>query len=75
MQNKFLSAIESFGVSNSLKPILVAVSGGLDSIVLATFLHENGYQIGVAHCNYQLRGAESTAIDNRAVESATCARL
>ena len=61
MQNKFLSAIESFGVSNSLKPILVAVSGGLDSIVLATFLHENGYQIGVAHCNYQLRGAESDA--------------
>ena len=61
MQNKFLSAMEGFGVSNSLKPILVAVSGGLDSIVLATFLHENGYQIGVAHCNYQLRGAESDA--------------
>jgi tRNA(Ile)-lysidine synthase len=31
----------------------------MDSMVLATLFHENGYQIGVAHCNYQLRGLES----------------
>jgi len=61
MQNKFLRAMEFSGISKTDKPILVAVSGGMDSMVLATLLHENGHQIGVAHCNYQLRGLESDA--------------
>lgn len=43
------------------KPILVAVSGGVDSMVLASMLLESGYAIAVAHCNYQLRGADSNA--------------
>jgi tRNA(Ile)-lysidine synthase len=59
MQNKFFHAMEFSGISKTDKPILVAVSGGMDSMVLATLFHENGYQIGVAHCNYQLRGLES----------------
>ncbi len=41
--------------------ILVAVSGGIDSMLLLTFLYELGYQIGVAHVNYGKRGADSDA--------------
>jgi tRNA(Ile)-lysidine synthase len=41
--------------------ILVAVSGGRDSVLLAHFLKQAGYQFGIAHCNFQLRGAESAA--------------
>ncbi len=39
--------------------ILLAVSGGLDSMVMLHLFHQSGYSIAVAHCNFQLRGAES----------------
>ena len=41
--------------------ILVACSGGLDSIVLLHLLQEIGLTLGVAHCNFKLRGAHSDA--------------
>ena len=41
-------------------PLLVAVSGGPDSISLAHALHSTGHSIGIAHVNYHLR-PESTA--------------
>ena len=39
--------------------ILVALSGGVDSMVLAELLRREGYDIAFAHCNFHLRGAES----------------
>lgn len=39
--------------------ILLTVSGGVDSMVLLSLFVEAGYNVGVAHCNFQLRGAES----------------
>ncbi|MCF8463847.1 MAG: tRNA lysidine(34) synthetase TilS [Flavobacteriales bacterium] len=59
MQSRFIAALDSFGYSNSIEVILVAVSGGVDSMVLASLMNENGFKIAVAHCNYQLRGADS----------------
>jgi tRNA(Ile)-lysidine synthase len=35
--------------------ILVAVSGGVDSVVLLHLLHLLGYKIGVVHCHFSLR--------------------
>ncbi len=39
--------------------LLVAVSGGIDSMVLIDLLKENGVSIAVAHCNFKLRARES----------------
>ena len=39
--------------------ILLAVSGGVDSMVLMSILYRHGYNLAVAHCNFCLRGKES----------------
>ncbi|MBO5983459.1 MAG: tRNA lysidine(34) synthetase TilS [Rikenellaceae bacterium] len=39
--------------------ILLTVSGGVDSMVLMSLCVNSGYTVGVAHCNFGLRGRES----------------
>ena len=39
--------------------ILLAVSGGVDSMVMMSLVSKCGYSAAVAHCNFQLRGRES----------------
>jgi tRNA(Ile)-lysidine synthase len=39
--------------------ILLAVSGGMDSAVMANLFNHAGYNSGLAHCNFGLRGKQS----------------
>ena len=47
--------------------LLLAVSGGVDSMVMMSLTAAAGYRFGVAHCNFQLRGDESDE-DEKLVE-------
>lgn len=59
MLGKFVALVGAFGIRPDKGLILVAVSGGVDSMVLLSLFHECGFRIGVAHCNYQLRADHS----------------
>lgn len=39
--------------------ILLTVSGGKDSMLMAHLFTKAGYTVAIAHCNFQLRGTES----------------
>ena len=41
------------------KKLLLATSGGLDSMVMAHLFQALDYEFALAHCNFQLRGMES----------------
>ncbi|MFD2786786.1 tRNA lysidine(34) synthetase TilS [Hymenobacter rubripertinctus] len=60
-----LDQIQQFIQENALfsptDTVLVAVSGGLDSVVLADVLHRLGQPFAVAHCHFGLRAEEADA--------------
>ncbi len=41
------------------KNVLLAISGGLDSVVLAHLMVQLDYNVILAHCNFQLRGEDA----------------
>ena len=51
--------IDSEKLFSSQERILLAVSGGVDSMVLTDLLCKLGYDLSIAHVNYQLRGVAS----------------
>lgn len=59
MLNDFLKNIREHKIAMKGDRILAAVSGGIDSMVMADLLQKAGLLAGIAHCNFQLRGRES----------------
>lgn len=41
------------------KRLLLATSGGLDSMIMVDLFHKLSFDMAIAHCNFQLRGIES----------------
>ncbi|MAB49819.1 MAG: tRNA lysidine(34) synthetase TilS [Flavobacteriaceae bacterium] len=41
--------------------LVIAISGGIDSVVLAQLCHKLNFDFALAHCNFNLRGNESDA--------------
>lgn len=55
----FVDFIQANHLLQQTDRILVAVSGGIDSVVLCALLREAKITFGIAHCNFQLRGEDS----------------
>ncbi len=73
MLKSFQDHIARHRLCKATDKILLAVSGGLDSMVMLHLFHRAGYSVAVAHCNFQLRGAESDG--DEAFVSEQCIRL
>ncbi len=59
MLEEFRRYIQSNDLCQPTDRILLAVSGGIDSMVLLHLFAAAGYSPGIAHCNFHLRGDES----------------
>jgi tRNA(Ile)-lysidine synthase len=46
-------------LASQSKRTLLAVSGGMDSVVMCHLFKEAGFPFAIAHCNFQLRGEEA----------------
>ncbi len=58
MKEKFLKHLEELGVAKNNR-LLLAISGGHDSMVLAHLFQSCAYPFSVAHVNFQLRDVDS----------------
>ncbi len=59
MQSRFIDFIRANNLVSANEKILLAVSGGVDSMVMLNLFHKTGFSFSVAHCNFSLRGQES----------------
>ena len=65
MQTGLLHKAKTFLLDHHInlmhKRVLMAVSGGMDSVIMVELFRQLDLKFGIAHCNFQLRGEESDA--------------
>ncbi len=59
MIEEFKKYIQDNNLAEKDNRILLAVSGGIDSMVMTHLFVTSGYRTGIAHCNFALRAGES----------------
>lgn len=57
--NDFIKNVEQHNLFQKNSYLLLAVSGGADSVALCELCFQGGFHFEIAHCNFQLRGEES----------------
>ncbi len=57
--NRLIPFIKQHALFLPEERILLAVSGGRDSVFMAHLFNEAGFNFGIAHCNFSMRGEES----------------
>jgi tRNA(Ile)-lysidine synthase len=59
VEERFKAKLDKILHGDDLKHTILAVSGGIDSVVMAHLFKAVGYPFSIAHCNFQLRGSAS----------------
>ena len=59
MEERFKTFINNLSGDSALPKTILAVSGGIDSVVMAYLFKKCKMPFFIAHCNFQLRGKES----------------
>ncbi|MDY0015350.1 MAG: tRNA lysidine(34) synthetase TilS [Bacteroidales bacterium] len=73
MKNRFLTYSET--LLTSADKVLLTLSGGIDSMVMLHLFRQSSFNIGIAHCNFQLRGKEADADELFVKETAEKANI
>lgn len=68
MLDQLLNFISKQKLLSPGQKVLLAVSGGIDSMVLVHLFHDANVDFAIAHCNFQLRGKDSDG-DQQLVET------
>jgi tRNA(Ile)-lysidine synthase len=67
IEKKFTELVQRGELFKEDSLVLLAVSGGIDSVVMADLFNRAKLNFAIAHCNFQLRGKESDG-DEKFVE-------
>ncbi len=63
MLENFLKFIARNALFSPQEPVLLAVSGGMDSVVMSHLFFEAKFQFGIAHCHFSLRSEADEEAD------------
>jgi tRNA(Ile)-lysidine synthase len=70
MLNRFRTFVAENKLTEPSSGILLAVSGGIDSMVMTHLFIQSGNRLGIAHCNFMLRGHDSDMDEQMVAEFA-----
>lgn len=59
MLRRFVEEVETKSLFTADDIVLLAVSGGMDSVTMCELFHRAGYKFAIAHCNFRLRDEAS----------------
>jgi tRNA(Ile)-lysidine synthase len=64
IEERFIQFIKEKHLCQKGDKLLLALSGGSDSMVMCDLFIRNGFNIGLAHCNFQLRAGDADRDEN-----------